>query len=791
VLHRDIKPSNLLLDLQGMVWVTDFGLAKDDGENLTHTGDIVGTLSYMAPERFNGVSGPRSDIYSLGVTLYELVTLQPAFKESDRGRLIMRVTHEEPPRPTKLERRVPRDLETIVLKAMAKEPAHRYQSAEAMAEDLRRFLGDHPILARRTSLREHLWRWCRRNPLVAALTAWIGLLVLALVLYGWWNANRLGHERDVAVEHKQRAEQAEVDAADNLKQARTAVDEMYTQVAEKWLAHQPRLEPVQRDFLQKALRFYEQFAHQTSSEPVVRFDSARAYRRVADIQYKLGDAVSAEKAYHQAIVVLEGLVDGFPDRPEFQKELADLLHKLGVLVGDTGRKPDEEKFHRRALVLQRKLVADFPAEPVYRRDLARGLYAFVFNVRNYESGQFISEAISLQQKLAVELASVPEVRAELAVSLRWLGNQSTEGKRLLGQAEDLLEKLVGEFPGDPSYREELADSSYSLAMALPSPDGDKALQKAMNILEKLIADFPSVYDYRSELSRNYGFLGRMLTSAGKIKEAERAYRRALVVGEQLRAVPNVDYFRKRLADIHRDLGDLLNSSSRFPEAEKEYRQLIDLLESLLAESPKNYPFRAAIAASQLRLGSVLTRAGRLQQAEKARSLALTALPILEKRAEELPKESADRLSLAVSQNDLAWGLATDPDPKVREFFAAVAVKLAKKAVELTLKEGFIWNTLGVAYYRAGDWKAAVVALNKSIELRKGGDNGFLAAFGNPPRFDWYVLAMAQWQLGKMDEAREWYEKAVQWMEKSQPQNDELKRFRAEAAELLGVKERKK
>src|SRR5262249_54426696 len=122
ILHRDIKPSNLLLDTQGTVWVTDFGLAKAaDSEDLTHTGDIVGTLRYMAPERFGGPCDVRSDIYALGLTLYELLTMRPAFPETDRNKLLHQVMHEEPPRPRKLNSQVPRDLETIVLKATARQ----------------------------------------------------------------------------------------------------------------------------------------------------------------------------------------------------------------------------------------------------------------------------------------------------------------------------------------------------------------------------------------------------------------------------------------------------------------------------------------------------------------------------------------------------------------------------------------------------------------------------------------------------------------------------------------------
>jgi WD40 repeat protein/alpha-L-arabinofuranosidase len=182
ILHRDIKLSNLLLDTRGTVWITDFGLAKiEDSDDLTSPGDIVGTLRYMAPERFQGKADPRSDVYGLGTTLYELLTLRPAFTDSNRVRLIDKVTHEEPARPRKLQPHLPRDLETIVLKAIAKEPQARYQTADDLGIDLRRFLADRPILARRTPLHERTWRWCRRNPMVASLVGISCLLAMCLI----------------------------------------------------------------------------------------------------------------------------------------------------------------------------------------------------------------------------------------------------------------------------------------------------------------------------------------------------------------------------------------------------------------------------------------------------------------------------------------------------------------------------------------------------------------------------------------------------------------------------------
>jgi serine/threonine protein kinase len=210
ILHRDIKPSNLLLDIDGNMWVTDFGLAKSgDAEALTEAGDIVGTVRYMAPERFRGDSGPESDVYGLGVTLYELLTLRPAFGEADRARLIDHILHTDPPPPRTVDSKIPRDLETIVLKAMAKHPSDRYVSARSLAEDLERFLQDRTILARRSSVSERLWRWCKRNPLVATLNALAATLTIAIAIISTVAAIWLGQSRNKALENLRRATSAE------------------------------------------------------------------------------------------------------------------------------------------------------------------------------------------------------------------------------------------------------------------------------------------------------------------------------------------------------------------------------------------------------------------------------------------------------------------------------------------------------------------------------------------------------------------------------------------------------
>src|SRR5262249_39873671 len=188
IIHRDIKPANLLLDSTGVLWVSDFGLVKTQDPALTDTGDLVGTLRYMAPERFKGECDSRADVYALGLTLYELLVLRPAFDAPDRLRLVAQIGHKEPARPRTLDPRIPRDLETIIMRAIEKAPRRRSPSAEELAADLRRYLADEPIKARRIGPLERLGRWGRRNPVVAGLTAAV-VLVAALGfagVFGQW-----------------------------------------------------------------------------------------------------------------------------------------------------------------------------------------------------------------------------------------------------------------------------------------------------------------------------------------------------------------------------------------------------------------------------------------------------------------------------------------------------------------------------------------------------------------------------------------------------------------------------
>jgi serine/threonine protein kinase len=273
-LHRDIKPSNLLLDAQGIVWVTDFGLAKaSDSGDLTADGEVVGTLRYIPPERFKGHSDARGDVYSLGLTLYEMLTLRTAFAGEGRHQLLERILCDEPARPRSVDPSLPRDLETIVLKAIAKDPAQRYQSAAEMAEDLKRFVDDRPIQARRISTTERFTRWCRRNPHIAGLSAAVALLLVAVAVVasiGAWHANQVAKQASTAAhladEAAARADEsaARADRARQNAEANAAANQKL--LGEQFVTHGSRL--LEKGDLSGALVWFVEALRRDQDDPL-------------------------------------------------------------------------------------------------------------------------------------------------------------------------------------------------------------------------------------------------------------------------------------------------------------------------------------------------------------------------------------------------------------------------------------------------------------------------------------------------------------------------------------------
>jgi eukaryotic-like serine/threonine-protein kinase len=739
IVHRDIKPANLMIDGQGKLWVTDFGLARTGTDGgLTLTGDVLGTLRYMSPEQAqasHGFMDHRTDVYSLGVTLYELLTGRPAVDGKDREQILNAITLDEPRLPRSLDPAIPTELETIVLKAMEKEPADRYSTARELADDLRRYVEDKPIKARRATLLQKLRKWCHRHqPVVTtAIVSAVALLALSVALL-WEGNRRIRHERD-------QKDEALADAEENFRMARQAVDSFFTRVSQSKLLDVPGLQPLRMELLEAAVQYYRALTDKRSADPSVQADLAVAHFRLFEVYYEVGHHNDAVRELDAGLALVEHLLRDHRGDSDLIRQLPGFWKGTRRMWNETPP-PDDRAAAERSLnkfiQIWEKLAAQNPGQPAFQSDLAT-MYDRLGQLLGWESEEAVAscaKAAALWEGLARAYPNEPEYLAAL------------------GQEYDEMSAQVG-FAGKPG-------------------DQVKLLDKALAIREKLVASYPNVPQYRVDLAESITGKAIQLFREGKTKEAETIGRRALESWEKLAGdYPYAHPYTKRYgAQWVRALTVMsghFEASGRPQEAEAAYRQLIVLYDNLLAEYPKNFQFRAAIATSQLKLGSVLAKAGLLHEAEKARSRALTARAILEKLAEEVP---------AKQRNSYAWGLVSDPDPEVREFLAVVAVKLAKKAVELAPRDGNIWNTLGVARYREGDWWPAIEALQKSMEMRQGGDS-----------FDWFFLAMAHYRLGHEMEGRHWYDQAVQWMDKNKPNHKELRRFRTEAAAMLKLEDK--
>lgn len=274
VTHRDIKPANLLVDIHGHLWVTDFGLAQIHSDvTLTQTGDILGTARYMSPEQSAGnrrLTDHRTDIYSLGATLYELVTLEPIFHVNDRNNLNKRIAEEEPVAPRVIDQKIPAELETIILKAVAKDPVERYETAQQLADDLGNWLDDRPIVARRPTFWEKAARWRRRNSvLVRSASTFVCFAILGLEA----SMILLVHEHRKTLESYRRESEQREAAESSFFQARHAVD-AFTELSEQELADNPRMQSVRRRFLETALEYYRDFVTQRRDDPSVASELA-------------------------------------------------------------------------------------------------------------------------------------------------------------------------------------------------------------------------------------------------------------------------------------------------------------------------------------------------------------------------------------------------------------------------------------------------------------------------------------------------------------------------------------
>jgi serine/threonine protein kinase len=324
VVHRDVKPANLLVNSAGNLWVTDFGLAQLQADNgLTRSGDILGTFRYMSPEQTAGQRAAldaRTDIYSLGATFYELLTLEPAFEGETRQELLYQIVHKEPRNPRQVNPAIPVELETIILKAMSKNRTERYATSAEFAADIQRFLDNQPILARRPSLVDRLRKWSRRHPSIVVAAG----ILLVVVTLGMSISNRMiarEQTRTADALDRERLRANEADA--RFKQARQAVD-LLIQMSEEELADVPMVQGTRKRLLDTAVSFYQDFIEQHEGDPKSQAELAAVQERVRGI---LRELTVLQREMQMDLLSNAQVLDdlGFPD--DTRDVLKEILQK--------------------------------------------------------------------------------------------------------------------------------------------------------------------------------------------------------------------------------------------------------------------------------------------------------------------------------------------------------------------------------------------------------------------------------------------------------------------------------
>ena len=722
VIHRDIKPTNVLvtsLDGVPLPRVIDFGIAKATGQSLTDktlfTGfaQLIGTPLYMSPEQaeLSAVDvDTRSDIYSLGVLLYELLTGTTPFDQNtfrtaaiDELRRIIREV--EPPRPStrlstlgattttisdnrqtdarKLNRSLRGELDWIVMKALEKDRQRRYETASGLARDVERYLAGEPVEAGPPSAWYRFRKFARRNRVILSATGLIALALVAGTTVSVWQAILARRARAEAINRRNEAERQRQRAETHLRQARDAVDQMLTEVGQETLSKMPRMESVRRSLLEKALGFYEKFLVEESDDPAVRLEAARAYRRAGDIRRLLGQDDRACEAIRSSINALSGLLDTRPADLECRRQLAESHGSLGGSLSKLGQTAEAESEYRRAIELRRDILERSSSDPDDRLGAANAqgkLGTFLYlSGRLGDARETLRPARDISERLVADFPNNPQYQSLLGGILNDSAmpelhqGKLTEARGLLQQAVAHQQAALELDPRNPRYRVFARNHQEMLSLTLiqlgQRNEAEKILRQCISIGEGIASDFPLVPGHREDLAGSYGNLAMLLVGMGpdRREDASRAFDQAGRLFQSLAAeYPGVPSYRKAMASLRTDLGHLLRDARRWTDAEHAYAEAVEIAEAVLAGEPTNAAFKE---------------------------------------------------SLASMKENLAIFLVSRPDTPVHD--PPRAARLAQEAVKLAPERRSLWKLLSLASLQMGNWKASIDAMGKAAGGRRG------------------------------------------------------------------------
>ena len=875
VIHRDLKPSNVLVALYDGVpvpKVIDFGVAKATGQKLTEAtlftgfGAVVGTPEYMSPEQaeLNQLDvDTRSDVYSLGVLLYELLTgttpLAPGrLKEAAVLEILRVIREEEPPRPStrlstteelpsiaadrgveprKLAGLVRGELDWVVMKALEKDRNRRYETASGLAADLRRYLDDEPVMACPPSVRYRLGKLARRNKGLLATSAVVLIALVAGTAVATWQAVR--------------ATRAERGTSLALAEARRAVDEMYTQVAEKWLAGQPALTQLQREFLEKALAFYERFAAGAGSYPQERYDALRALYRVGAIRMELGRHAEAVAALRQVVERGADLVHRFPDRSEFRLALAEGRLKLAAVLRETGKSSNGVKGNEFLLTSNgimtgsrpgwteeadgavrqagqdlAALRVSVPRDAAYRRRLAEAediLSRELTLTRQLPEAESVArEALATWESLANEFPNEPEYRFGLATAYRrlgghlmWWGGQNAKAEEAHRQAEARFSDLLKQHPRDRRFRQARADNLQNLAVLRSweksHAEAEGMARQAVALYEGLAADFPDVPAYAEGVAACLNNVAADLEGQGRFPDAEGFIRQSLALRERLAdRYPDVPRYEMDFAGSCQGLAVSLSKQGKHEEA----RQVAD---RGLQRARAYWQARPELTTAPPNYTNLLVNRVRIAMVAGDRATA-------ERDAEGWARLTVDRFAkdqLGAAVLGLCQG-QTESREGEPPAIIQVNLLLAKVLIREADRRGLdhpqalyhLADLMTTGPDELRDPERALRFARRAVELKPGdgmcrqslgwalyraGDlRGCMEHLSERDFMTCAFLAMAHWRLGDKERARALYDVAERglagyekrWKPGVYPTPTMLRRMRDEAAALLGMADTK-